>query len=108
MATVSDCALPAPAADRTTPNLISNPAELTADDRDILDYLTRQADVVVMLKGTPDAPKCKFSRELIGLLPQLGVDAFAHFDVTSDDSVRAGCVSLPRPARSVLSRAVLI
>lgn len=42
-----------------------------------------------MWQGTPDEPRCKFSRELLSILPEIGVTAFAHFDVLSEPSARS-------------------
>ena len=51
--------------------------------------LMRQSKVVVFIKGTPDAPRCGFSRQTVALLREQKVQ-FTHFDILSDESVRQG------------------
>ena len=48
-----------------------------------------QADVVLFMKGSPDAPRCGFSRRIVALLRERGV-AFGSFDILQDERVRAG------------------
>ncbi len=40
------------------------------------------------MKGEPDAPRCGFSRKIVALLRDQGVE-FTHFDILGDESVRA-------------------
>jgi len=54
-----------------------------------LKALMNRSKVVLFMKGTPDAPRCGFSRQTVEILRKQGVD-FDHFDILSDDSVRAG------------------
>ncbi|KAJ3476980.1 hypothetical protein NLI96_g10782 [Meripilus lineatus] len=54
-----------------------------------LDGLMKQDRVVLFMKGSPDAPRCGFSRRIVALLRDQNV-AFSHFDILSDESVRAG------------------
>ena len=54
-----------------------------------LHKLMAQADVVLFMKGSPDAPRCGFSRRIVGLLKNENV-AFSHFDILQDESVRQG------------------
>ncbi|KIP11018.1 hypothetical protein PHLGIDRAFT_100311 [Phlebiopsis gigantea 11061_1 CR5-6] len=54
-----------------------------------LHALMQQSKVVLFMKGSPDAPRCGFSRRIVGLLKDQGVE-FSHFDILSDESVRAG------------------
>jgi len=51
--------------------------------------LMNQSKVVLFMKGTPDAPRCGFSRRITGLLQEQKVD-FTHFDILSDEDVRQG------------------
>lgn len=44
---------------------------------------------MLFMKGDPDAPRCGFSRQLIGILNDTGVQ-FKHFDVLSDEEIRQG------------------
>lgn len=45
--------------------------------------------VVLFMKGTPDAPRCGFSRKIVALLREKQI-AFGHFDILSDEDVRQG------------------
>lgn len=57
--------------------------ELTKRCRDLMN----QSKVVLFMKGSPDAPRCGFSRKIVGLLRDQGVE-FSHFDILSDEAVR--------------------
>ena len=48
-----------------------------------------QSRVVLFMKGSPDAPRCGFSRKIVGLLKEHEVE-FSHFDILTDEKVRAG------------------
>jgi len=54
-----------------------------------LKALMEQDTVMLFMKGTPDAPRCGFSRKIVGLLKDQGVK-YSSFDILSDESVRAG------------------
>jgi Grx4 family monothiol glutaredoxin len=56
---------------------------------DRLKDLISASPVVVFMKGSPDAPRCGFSRTLCQLLSEHSVD-FSHFDILTDEEVRAG------------------
>lgn len=49
--------------------------------------LVVSAPVVLVMKGSPDAPKCGFSKQLVALLRGSGV-TFTHFDVLKDSVMR--------------------
>jgi len=51
--------------------------------------LVRRAPVVLFMKGTPEAPRCGFSRQAVALLRDAGV-TFDTFDILGDPAVRAG------------------
>lgn len=44
---------------------------------------------MVFIKGTPAAPKCGFSRQIITLLNDLKLE-YGYFDILEDDEVRQG------------------
>ena len=46
-------------------------------------------DVVLFMKGTPQAPQCGFSSQVAQLLAHLGVD-FHSVNVLEDDDIRNG------------------
>lgn len=51
--------------------------------------LMGQSRVVLFMKGSPDAPRCGFSRQTVALLRDQGVE-FTYFDILGDESVRQG------------------
>jgi len=54
-----------------------------------LDRLIRSAPVMVFIKGTPTAPRCGFSRQIVELLQDESIP-FGSFDILSDEAVRQG------------------
>ena len=44
---------------------------------------------MLFMKGSPDEPKCGFSRKMIALMQDACLD-FEHFDILSDEAVRQG------------------
>lgn len=57
-----------------------------------LKTLMEQDKVMLFMKGSPDAPRCGFSRKIVNLLKDQGVK-FSSFDILSDESVRSGMAS---------------
>ncbi|TMW59567.1 hypothetical protein Poli38472_004636 [Pythium oligandrum] len=53
------------------------------------EQLINRAPVMIFIKGTPSAPQCGFSRQLIDLLNGAGFQ-YDYFDILTDDSVRQG------------------
>lgn len=51
--------------------------------------LMNQSKVVLFMKGSPDVPRCGFSRKIVDLLKDQGIQ-FKHFDILTDESVRQG------------------
>jgi len=56
---------------------------------DRLKALMEQDSVMLFMKGTPDAPRCGFSRKLVRLLEDQHVK-YSSFDILLDESVRSG------------------
>ncbi|KAI0353682.1 glutaredoxin [Trametes cingulata] len=54
-----------------------------------LHKLMTQDKVVLFMKGSPEQPRCGFSRRIVDLLRTQGVE-FSSFDILSDESVRQG------------------
>jgi len=52
-----------------------------------LKRLITKSRMTLFMKGSADAPKCGFSKQIVGLLKQHGVD-FWTFDILSDEQVR--------------------
>ncbi|GLB44729.1 putative glutaredoxin [Lyophyllum shimeji] len=55
--------------------------------------LMNQSKVVLFMKGSPDAPRCGFSRKISNLLKDNNVE-FTHFDILTDEAVRQGLKKL--------------
>jgi len=55
--------------------------------------LMNQSKVVLFMKGSPDVPRCGFSRKICGLLRDQKIE-FSHFDILTDESVRQGLKKL--------------
>ena len=54
-----------------------------------LKQLINTASVMLFMKGSPDAPKCGFSRTIVEMLKEENIQ-FATFDILTDEDVRAG------------------
>lgn len=54
-----------------------------------LKKLTTAANIMLFMKGTPSAPQCGFSRQMVAILREHQV-RFGFFDILKDDSVRQG------------------
>lgn len=54
-----------------------------------LTELVKAAPVMLFMKGTPSAPQCGFSRQLVALLRENGVK-YGFFNILADDEVRQG------------------
>ena len=67
------------------PEKIETPEELEKRMR----ALMNQSKVVLFMKGSPDAPRCGFSRKISTLLKDNSVE-FTHFDILTDEAVRQG------------------
>ena len=51
--------------------------------------LMNQSNVVLFMKGSPEEPRCGFSRKISALLKKQNIE-FTHFDILTDESVRQG------------------
>ena len=51
--------------------------------------LLNQSKAVLFMKGSPDAPRCGFSRKIVAHLKEQRVE-FTHFDILTDEDVRQG------------------
>jgi len=54
-----------------------------------LEELVKAAPVMLFMKGTPSAPQCGFSRQLVGILRENSV-RYGFFNILADDDVRQG------------------
>lgn len=71
----------------------SKKPETEAQLNERLRGLMNQSKVVVFIKGSPQEPRCGFSRKIVGLLKDKGVE-YKHFDILTDESVRQGLKKL--------------
>merc|ERR1712154_49756 len=52
--------------------------------------LIAAAPIMLFMKGTPEEPKCKFSRECIAIFKKEKVSKFGYFNILNDPAVRSG------------------
>lgn len=79
-------AAPPPVTEPTQPeSKVETEEELNGRMRGIMN----SDKVVLFMKGSPDAPRCGFSRQTVAILRQHEV-TFTHFDILQDDAVRQG------------------
>ncbi|KAJ8867278.1 hypothetical protein PR048_031077 [Dryococelus australis] len=64
---------------------VESEAALTAR----LKHLISTAPVMLFMKGSPEQPRCGFSKTIIALLKELNAD-YGTFDILSDEAVRQG------------------
>ncbi|KAG4442233.1 hypothetical protein IFR05_002282 [Cadophora sp. M221] len=81
---------PTPQDPATAPALST--AEIKEDKESLhkrLSSLVKAAPVMLFMKGTPSAPQCGFSRQLVALLRENSVK-YGFFNILADDEVRQG------------------
>lgn len=81
---------PAPQDPATAPE--PSTAEIKEDKESLhkrLSSLVKAAPVMLFMKGTPSAPQCGFSRQLVALLRENSVK-YGFFNILADDEVRQG------------------
>lgn len=52
--------------------------------------LVNRHKLMIFIKGTPQSPRCGFTRQLLDLFSQQGIEDFDHFDILQDEEVRQG------------------
>ncbi|CVK91881.1 probable glutaredoxin [Fusarium mangiferae] len=67
----------------------SEPAELKAALHSRLTDLVNGAPVMLFMKGVPKCPLCRFSRRIVRILDDRGIQ-YSSFDVLKDETVRLG------------------
>lgn len=50
--------------------------------------LINQDDLVIFIKGTPENPKCGFTKKLLDLFRMHKIQNFCFFDILADESIR--------------------
>ena len=73
----------------TTPNPISNATTTASSLETRLKNLIHSSQIMLFIKGTPTAPKCGFSRQVVELFNKEHI-SFGSFDIFSDEDVRQG------------------
>ncbi|CAD7697113.1 unnamed protein product [Ostreobium quekettii] len=67
----------------------STAAPNTEDVEKRIKVIIDSEPIMLFMKGTPEAPRCKFSSKVVGVLRELGI-SFGHFDILSDEKIRQG------------------
>ena len=62
--------------------------EQEKDSKKYLESLIRQAPLMLFIKGTPETPRCGFTKELINLLAKANITDYKTFDILQDENVR--------------------
>lgn len=89
--TTSSSQLP-PAQTTSTPSATASSDTPAEDEEPLHDRLTKlvsAAPVMLFMKGTPAAPQCGFSRQLVAILREKGI-RYGFFNILKDDEVRQG------------------
>ncbi|KAI9598854.1 glutaredoxin [Syncephalis fuscata] len=69
---------------------LAPPPQRTEDDLEAyLKQLTHRATVMIFIKGSPDTPRCGFSKKLVHLLNSANI-SYDYFDILGDEQVRQG------------------
>jgi len=71
----------------STPQKAETGSSEELDNR--LQTLMNQSKAVLFMKGSPDAPRCGFSKKIVGILHDQNVE-FTHYNILEDDNVRQG------------------
>lgn len=72
-------------------NNTGNNTHVSLNDR--LNQLIRQQPIMLFMKGSPEAPQCGFSRQIVEILKEHNV-SFGTFDILQDEQVRQGLKAL--------------
>ncbi|CAF1056008.1 unnamed protein product [Adineta ricciae] len=64
------------------------PPGLDKETKKYLESLINQAPLMLFIKGTPEAPQCGFTRELLALLSNANVTGYKTFNILQDENVR--------------------
>jgi len=75
-----------------TTRLYSSGTQSSGSSADLearLKSLVNKSPVMVFMKGNPDAPRCGFSRTLVGILNETKI-SYETFDILEDEDVRQG------------------
>jgi monothiol glutaredoxin len=84
----TDLPMAAPEASGATGAPATGAASETNELRDAISSAIAEHDVILFMKGTPEAPACGFSARTVAAMQDVGV-AFAAVDVLPDPRIRA-------------------
>jgi Glutaredoxin len=73
----------------SAPAAVEERSETPEELENRLRGLMNQSSVVLFMKGSPDVPRCGFSRKICDLLREKKIE-FSSFDILTDESVRQG------------------
>ncbi|ELT94130.1 hypothetical protein CAPTEDRAFT_163758 [Capitella teleta] len=65
-------------------------ARYSTGSKEHIDGLVKEKNLVVFMKGTPDAPRCGFSNAVVQILNMHGVEKFDAHNVLEDEDLRQG------------------
>lgn len=68
-------------------------ASVSALETAALVEATKEQEVMLFMKGSPDDPRCGFSRQIVDLLRRSGI-VFGHCDILKDPEIRQGLKKL--------------
>lgn len=68
---------------------VTSSVDLKEALKDRLGRLVRSSDVMLFMKGSPTAPRCGFSRQVVEILSEAKI-GFGSFDILTDEDVRQG------------------
>ncbi|XP_031575363.1 glutaredoxin-3-like [Actinia tenebrosa] len=71
----------------TPPQVIDEPPKEDINTR--LKNIINSSPCMLFMKGTPEEPRCGFSRQVVEVLKNVGAD-YGSFDILKDDEVRQG------------------
>lgn len=79
----------APAAAPAAPSQDTAKVSLAEAEKEKLHELVNSKKIMLFMKGSPEEPRCGFSRKVVNVLKEHGVE-FGSFDILSDDTIRQG------------------
>ncbi|KAI8808311.1 thioredoxin-like protein [Cladochytrium replicatum] len=83
-------AIPRPGATRVLPMITIQRRLLSEDLRARIEQDVKGNNMIVYIKGTPDAPQCGFSRAVVQMLQAEGVRAYAYINILENEEMRSG------------------
>lgn len=78
---------PTPVTATTTTTPPQGGASLSVQDR--IKHLISSFPTMCFIKGSPEAPQCKFTRQLMALFAQHKITGFGHYNILEDEEMRS-------------------